>query len=328
MEEKDIMELLDDSPENLEVIEVPRQEKKKVQKQVTKRVEVEPMETEFVNCLKNERVRVRYLIKDNGLKRGHPLYGGMLDGATKRYTVPRLTSGNYVNVLTDAEKNFLEHIMGLEDNALSVYRKGDDNYWHNMFVTLHKGDNFLDLYVPDDYIKYKVLLANRDFICPSLDVLKEAPKATYKFVIIHEGDELKAAGSDMEITAKCYSEYGAIKDNLDMMRVIIETLDSKPVAKNAKKELLQNNINNLIKADAKAFLKVITDPYLPSKVLIKQGIEVGAISKRGAYYYLRKNNEPMCGNNQDPTLSVAAKWLNLPENREIKDNLEEFVKNS
>lgn len=327
MEEKDIMELLDDSPENLEVVEIPKQEKK-VEKKVKKQVVREPEDTGYVNCLKNERVRVRYIEKDNGLKRGHPLHGGMLDGAEKWYSVPRLSSGSYVNILTNAEKAFLEHIMGLGEDALSIYKKGEDNYWNNLFVKLSKGDNFLDLSVPDDYIKYKVLLANKDFIAPSIDVLKEAPKATYKFVIVHDGDELKAAGSDMEITAKCYAEYGAIKDDMDTMRVIIETLDSKPVAKNAKKELLQNNLNNLIKRDAKAFLKVITDEYLPSKVLIKQGIELGAVSKRGAYYYMRKNNEPMCGNNQDPTLSVAARWLNLPENREIKETLEEFVKNA
>lgn len=328
MEEKDIMELIDDSPENLEFVEVEKPLRKKTEKPAVKKPSEKPMEKEYFNCLRNERVIVRYLMKDDGLKPGHPLKGGMMDGAVKVYTVPRLSSGTYVNVVTDKEKAFLEEVMGLEDGALSIYRKGDDNYWNNFFVRLQKGDNFLDLRVPDDYIRYKVLLANKDYIAPSLDSLREAPKATYKFVIIREGEELRSAGSDMEITERCYAEYGAIKENVDIMMMVIELLDGgRPVAKNTKKELLQNRINQLIKQDSRAFLKVITDEYLPTKVLIRKGLETGAVSKRGAFYYLRKTNEPMCGNNQEPTLTTAAKWLNLPENREIKDNIEEFVKN-
>ena len=327
-EKKDIMDLIDDSPENLEIIEVPKQERKSRKEPAVKEKKEKVVEKDYNNCLRRERVIVRYLMKEDGLNPKHPLHGGMLDGAVKVYTVPRLSSGTLVNVLTDAEKAFLEEVMGLDDNALSIYRKGDDNYWNNLFVRLQKGDNYLNLWVPDDYIKYKVLLANRDYIAPSMDALHDAPKATYKFVIIHEGEETKAAGSAMEITAKCYYEYGAIKDDTDTMRVIIETIEGgKPVAANTKKEILQNKLNSLIQADSRTFLKVITDEYLPSKVLIKKGLETGAISKRGAYYYIRKTNEPMCSHNQDPTLSVAARWLNLPENREIKDNLEEYVKN-
>jgi len=35
----------------------------------------------------------------------------------------------FVNVLTDKEKEFLEEFMGLEYNALSIYKKGHDNFW-------------------------------------------------------------------------------------------------------------------------------------------------------------------------------------------------------
>ena len=123
------------------------------------------------NCLKNERILVRFVPKEdsNITNPKHILYGGMAEGAVKYYTVPILAStGTYKNILTDDEKAFLESYMGLEYNALSVYNK-TNNFWANFTVRLTKHDNYLDLSDPNDYIKYKVLLANTDFIADSIN---------------------------------------------------------------------------------------------------------------------------------------------------------------
>jgi len=62
----------------------------------------------------------------------HILYGGMSDNSKKTFVVPRLSSGVFVNVLTDSEKAYLEEIMGLEYNALSVYKRPEsENYWND-----------------------------------------------------------------------------------------------------------------------------------------------------------------------------------------------------
>jgi hypothetical protein len=106
----------------------------------------------------------------------HVLYGGMAETAVRTFVVPMLSSGVYVNVLTDSEKAFLEEVMGLEYNALSIYKK-ENNFWDdaNDFgiskVKLQKQDNYLDLSNPEDYIRYKILLANKDFVAPSLEAL-------------------------------------------------------------------------------------------------------------------------------------------------------------
>lgn len=73
-------------------------------------------------------------------------------------------------MLTNSEKAFLEEYMGLPYNALSIYKKVD-NYWENSQVRLTKGETPLDLRDPNDYIKYKILLANKDFIAESLSAL-------------------------------------------------------------------------------------------------------------------------------------------------------------
>lgn len=280
------------------------------------------------SCLRNERVIIRHVPKEGGLVTNpkHILYGGMAESAVRYFTVPILgSSGAYKNVLTDDEKTFLEEIMGLEYNALSIYKK-ENNYWDNYQVRLTKQDNYLDLSVPDDYIKYKVLKANSDFIADSLETLQDKPKVTYQFVMIREGEQESQESEKMSATMKCYMEYGRIKDDRDTLRCIIELIDGRPVASNSKLEFLQGKINNLIQADSKLFLKIITDPLLSTKVLISKAIEAGVISKKGDQLYLRSDNSPLCDHNEDPTLNVAARYLNLPKNQELKLSIEAKVK--
>ena len=324
---KEVEVMLDDdsimSETPMQEVEVtPKQTKQKQAKQVTRVIE----ET-VVNCLRNERVIVKHVPKESGIVRDpkHILYGGMAEGAVRWFTVPRLTSGMYVNVLTNAEKAYLEEIMGLEYNALSIYNK-TDNFWDNIQVRLTKQDNILNLADPDDFIKYKVLLANKDFIAPSLQDLEDHPKATYQFVIIHENEETNASKKKMNATMQAYMEFGKIQDNADVLRLIIETIDGRPTSKNSKIEFLQEKVGKLIQVDAKLFVRVATDPLLNTKVLIKKSIENGLISNRGGMLYLKADGTPLCEDNEEPTLSIAAKYLNMPKHQELKFSLEAKLK--
>lgn len=325
MEELDVTSV--DTSEELPLKEVPTRSSindEPIQRRASRQV---------VNCLRNERIIVRHIPKASGMITNpkHILYGGMADNATKTFTVPRLSSGMYVNVLTDEEKMFLEHIMKLEVNALSIYRKVD-NFWDDTNdkgisrVRLGKQDNYFNLSDPEDYIRYKILLANKNYIAPSLEALQDAPKASYQFVIISEGDETKNAKVNMSTTMKCYKEFGKIEDDAATLRVIIETIDGRPLAPTSKLEFLQTKANDLIQADSRIFLKVITDPMLPTKVLIKRAIEAGLISNRGNFLYLRSDNTPLCEAGEDPTLNMAAKYLNSPKHQEVKFSLEAKLK--
>jgi hypothetical protein len=231
----------------------------------------------------------------------------------------------YVNPLTDDEKAYLEEVMGLEYNALSIYKK-IDNFWDNLTVRLSKSDNYLNLANPDDYIKYKILLANKNHVAPSLQDLQDRPKATYQFVIIREGEETKNAKKEMSSTMQSYMKFGEIQDDADKLRVIIETIDGRPLAKTTKIEFLQEKVNKLIQADPRLFLRVTEDPHLDTKVLIKKAIEAGLISNRGGMLYLKSDGTPLCGDNEEPTLSVAAKFLGSPKKQELKFSLEAKLK--
>ena len=324
---------IDETPmQEIPLQEVPKEEvKTKPSKPAKKDVSVE--DDTLVSCLRNERVIVRHIPKEGGMVTNpkHILFGGMAENATRTLVVPRLSSGMFVNVLTDKEKTFLEEIMGLEYNALSIYQKVD-NFWDDSNenginkVRLTKQDNYFNLSDPEDYIRYKILLANKDYIAPSLQALQDTPKATYQFVIISEGEETKVAKNNMSTTMMCYKEFGKIEDDIDTLRVIVETIDGRPTSQTAKLEFLQTKVNSLIQADSKIFLKVITDPMLSTKVLIKKAIEAGLISNRGNYLYLRKDNTPLCEANEEPTLNVAAKYLNSPKHQEVKFTLEAKLK--
>ena len=319
MEDKVIFDTdIEDAPK----VEVPKTQKKAA-KQAKVRVENnEDMGT--ISCLRNEKIKVSFIKRNNGMPDNHVLSGGMAEGSKMTLVVPKLNTGTFVNVLTDAEKSFLEEYMGLEYNALSIYKKPDEeNFWNDANanginkVVLIKGDNYFDLSNPQDYIKYKILLANKNIICPSLTSLKETPKATYRFVIIAEGEESKQAKTNMNNTMLCYKDYGKIEENIDLLRMIVETIDGRPTAPSVKLEFLQNKCNTLIQNDPKKFLSVITDPLLSTKALIKLSIENGSIANRGNYLYLRSDNTPLCEQNEEPTLNFAAKYLNAPKHQDI-----------
>lgn len=315
------------------LVEVPKSEvQQKPRKTQKEKVDIEG--SAKVSCLRNERIIVRYLPKMSGIWGNNPkhvLAGGMAEGSVRYFVVPRLSSGMFVNVLTDKEKAFLEEIMGLEYNALSIYKKVD-NFWDDSNenginrVRLTKQDNHFNLADPEDYIRYKILLANKDTIAPSMQAYEDAPKATYQFVIISEGEETKLAKSNMSATMMCYKEFGKIENDLDTLRTIIETISGRSIAQTSKLEFLQTKANELIQADSKIFLKVITDPMLPTKVLIKKSIEAGLISNRGNYLYLRSDNSPLCEANEEPTMNIAAKYLNSPKHQEVKFSLEAKLK--
>jgi hypothetical protein len=261
--------------------------------------------------------------------KGHVLWGGMAEGARRSFVVPRLRSGQYVNVLTDNEMAFLEQAMRLEKGALSIYNKRD-NFWDDNNpegcgkVILFKQDNYLDLSDPLDYIKYKVLLANKDYICPSMQELEDRPKATYQYVIISENAEVQMNLSKNDAKMECFMEYGAIRNDKDTLRAILEILTGRPVTAQTKLDFLQAKVMEYIESDSRRFLSTIKDPLLPAKVLIKKGVEAGIITRRNDLYYY--DGSPMCEMGEDSTLTNAAKYITNVKRQELKYTLEARLK--
>ena len=291
------------------------------------------------NCLRNEKVIVRRLPKRTGLVSdpNHVMGDGMHDNAYRMFSVPKLQrSNNFVNVLTNEEKDCLEAAMGLEPNSLSIYRQpAEKNFWSNAnpaglsFVRLTKKDNVFDLSKPTDYISVKILLANKDKICPSMADYQERPKETYEYVLLREGDENKNAQSNTDATIKAFMKLGKISDDREVLKLVVETMMGKKYSENTTSEWLQTQASDLIKSgakNAKLFLNIVEDELLDMKVLIRKAVAKGIIADRGGYLYIKDSNTPMCGDGEEPTTQNAAKWLAKPRNQEILFSLQAKVK--
>ena len=135
------------------------------------------------NCLRNEEIIVKHIPKENPLAGNNPkhvLSEGMADSAVKILTVPMLRSGQLADVLTKNEKAFLEKAMGLQDDALSVYRK-ENNYWKNFSVRLEKTENHFNMNNPEDYLDnvrsiFRRTNLGKDRLTTILSLLKDLAK--------------------------------------------------------------------------------------------------------------------------------------------------------
>lgn len=279
---------------------------------------------ELVSCLRDEIISLRFIPKTycNVSDPKHVLFGGMSGESKRTFVVPRTQSGSLVAVLTEQERVFLEHYMGLEEGTMLPHKR-KNNFWEPgnpegiYSVTVNKTGTRLNLASPEDYIRYKILLANTDTIAASLAVQEDLPKATYQFVCVSETEETKAANDKMNITMKCYMEYGKISEDFNTLKYLVELLEMKPIAPRTKIEFLQSRINSIIQSNSRAFYDAVRDPYRDTKVMIKEAVAAGILTMKGNFIYVRETNQPLCGNDADPTINVAAQFLNLPSNQEL-----------
>jgi hypothetical protein len=282
-----------------------------------------------VNPLHKEKLYIRFVPKKmSGVAdsdKRHPIWGALADGATITLCAPVLRStGKYKNVLTNDEKDAIEAALLLDNNALSVYKQ-PDCFWDTFNVKLTKEGLHLDLSDPDDYLKYAIIRANDDIVAPSIEELQDRPKLTYRFVIVREKEETNLENAKMDATIASYKEFAKIDNDYDKMRVLVELLDGRPYDVTNDANFFRSRINVLIQADPKRFLQEITDPLFPAKVLIRRGTELGKLTKRADYYYLKADNSPLCESGENPTLSVAARYINLPKHQDVKFILESEV---
>ena len=280
------------------------------------------------NCLRKERIIVKHVPKTTGIitDKKHILYGGMAENAIRSFVVP-MNGNGYVNFLTQDEQTCLENVMGLSQGTLNP-QKREDNYWSETNpngvnrVYLNRQDNYLDLSIPEDYIKYKILLANKNVIASSERELQDKPKPTYQFVVIREGAEDNTVSTKLNNKKQAWIEVGKIQDDVDKMRVVLSQLQNKPISPTTKVGFLQKQLLELVDVDTTKFLKIVTDKYFGTRVTIQKAIDRGIITRRGTFYYDKDTNAPLCENGEDPTIHNVCKYLNSPKNDSVKFSIE------
>lgn len=262
-------------------------------------------------------IKIKFIKRKNGMaanvKDNHIISGGMLEGSYRKFPVPMLRNGGLKNILTDAEKKYFEsEVYG--GQSLSMYSK----FWDDFYVTLEKLDTQLDLSIPDDYLRYKLLLGWDKIIAPSLKVFREAPTAQYQFYLEREGEEEQILAKDLSHTQLAWKNFNKIEDNPEILAAVIFLMTGKVAAPNAKPGYLNSQVAQLVDTKAEKFNNLVNDAQFESQVLVANAERAGIIKKvKGAYE--TEDGLPLTELGQPATVKNVVSFLNDPKNNEVKE---------
>lgn len=291
-------------------------------------VQAPQKELPYTGFLREETIIVQFVPKPTKEIRDpkHIAYGGKLQGTFDHIAPPRLDKGKMKNILTKEEKEGLEYLMGRD---LSIYGE----FWRGyrkggLFpIALGKDDVYLDLSVPEDYIKYKVLL-NTNLVANSIEQYKNEYRASYRYVMVKENESTKQEEDRVTDKAKAFEFFSSIKDSKDSMRYVLRQL-GKHTHSGQDKSFLIGQLGSAIDSekDRNIILKLTEDKYLKEKILLEEAFSLGIIDRISGQYFT-KDNEPIAGDGDEPTESNSARFLGSPVGQEMRLTIEARIKNA
>lgn len=289
--------------------------------------------TKEFNPLRKEVVNVEFVKQQVGMVTDpkSPLYGGLSQTSTIFYTVPLDERGNLKQFLTPEEQAFLEKEFGMQEGALSIYRT-ENNYWTTYNkgyinrVALTKIGKKLDLSNVVQWLEYKILQANTDYICPDMETLEHDKKETYRFVMNNEQQKASIVGKKADLKFDIYDAYGKIKEDANMLRTIAFLVEKRKISPNTKLELIKDKIVSLIDERTNDVYDIITNKNLEQIKTLIIGVEKNIVNERNGFYYLADNGQRISNDYEEPTLYNAAAYLANPENQELYFNLSSRIK--
>ena len=302
--------------------EVPVEVIKEIE--VIREVEVSPKsKNPSTAFLTDKIITVKYINKESDYIKDpkHVGYGGLFVGSFVTIPVPTLDNKKMKNILTKEEKEGLDFLLDLD---LSIYGK----FWKDAYkkggmfpIFLSKDDVQLDLSDPMQYITWKVLCVS-PVVANSLDQVRD--KATYRFVMVSEGDELKKDKDALGNKVLAFENYVKYKGEKQVLRHILRNL-GKYTSRNQKLDFLQVETAKLIEVDPNLFVAVTSDPLLRMKVLLDEAVESGVITLRDKQY--RTIEGKPISDGQTPALEVAAEYLGSALGQEMRLTIEAKIKN-
>lgn len=268
--------------------------------------------------LPNEIITVRYIHRNRGMAanvdKNHVISGGLLSKAVRKFCTPLMRNGSIANVLSNEEKEYLENVTGLN---LSVY--GD--FWNTFRVSLHKEDanNRLDLSNAMDYISYKILESLKNEIAPNW--VSRNTKQTYQFAICRENEEMLESKGKYDAKKEAFKMYGKIEDNKDTLLSILKLITNKAISPNSELDWLQHKVEEFIDSNPSAFVNVMNDKTLYTKMLINTAIDKGVIIKK-SNKYSTEDGLDLCNSGEIATFDNAVGYLDNVKNQDVRSLIE------
>lgn len=278
-----------------------------------------------------KRVTIKFIKKQRGTidDPDHVLFGGLGPNAYKGFQIPTdLRVDRYVNgVFTDEELRCIENLKGLPENQLSLLRKGNkDDFWKDYMIKLDRNDVNLELNRPDDYIIYKVALAQKDHVAKS-------PKETssnHMWVIIDEALEQERTDMRMGNIKRAIMLLGKYESSaVHLRQILMESKGGTRIPEEKLNDLafLQREAGRLADEDPQVFINIAEDKDLEFKAALKMAVRFSIITRKGNFYYhLDGEKFALPGDNND--LAGAILFLKAPENSEFYMKVIDQINNS
>ena len=251
------------------------------------------MTKEEVNSpLLNKKILVKPIYRNGGfLKKGHDghfLFSGASYEVCIPYSEPKR---QYEDPLTESERKYFESEDGglaLGKGDLSIYKK-KNNFWEQMFIKLDKNTLTLDLTNPMDYLRYKLLLINKNTIAPSW--ADKDRKYSYKYALVDEDDETSVKAAKGHTKMEAYKHLGKIEDSFDKMLAFCQIYKNskalpgnKLVSKRTSKSALYAIISEIVDTETELFLDIIKDPNFNISAEVEKALEVKIIEETDNEY--------------------------------------------
>lgn len=183
------------------------------------------------------------------------------------------------------------------------------SYWDDFKIVMSDRDLVLDLSYPEDELKYLVL---RSHFLIKQNKNQINPYAKYE--IYDELEEAKTINTVSETKAKAYMLCGnlSIEERIAILKLYPSY--TKINAKTVKPDIINSALYLKIEEDASKFISLVEDKNRESKVLLKDLVDHGILTKNKTAY---KYGKDFLGHNEETTIQ----YLNDPENQSLKITL-------
>lgn len=209
-------------------------------------------------------------------------------GARTKLGVPIDRQGNQITGLTHEDEVRLEEALRLDKGTLkrgSVKEGSPINYWTHFSVDFIDTDVVtLDTSIPEDEIKYKLLLARYD-IAKDLNDLKTKPNAL--FVLFNDDDEAEKANIRGKSKRLAYTIFESLSPD-EMRNLLLLYGESSESNSNA---IVETKLERHMEDNYGRFLEIAKDSDLKDKVFITKLQRAGIIRKTGQQYVEEGTNE-------------------------------------
>ena len=221
------------------------------------------------------------------------------------------------------EQEFFERMLGMNKGDLDITKyktdeKGNrfpDTYWQRSgTVKLRNEANTLDLSVPIDMLKYKVLMLNKNVVAPSPS--EKNKKRTYRFMIVDQEVAEVQEKEELNVKLEAYSWFARVKADIEQLKEIMWLYDSR-ISNTTNYDYVFAYVGKLVNDSPAQFLKVVNDINKDAKLLLMKALKNGALilTKEKTYQFLD-------GKDIGPQVN-AIKFINDPENFAIIERLKE-----